>query len=299
MEFSPGNPTHELITYDNPFMSVRIFEADTKRDGGSRWHYHKELEILVIREGRLDIHVEEDHYVMNGGDVLLIGAKELHRDRIFKEYGISYVVFQFDIERYLENSTLPFYRAFSEPGFPLHKLNYIMTENKEVRTLITEAVLEILQEVKRKQEGYEMAVSLNIKRIVLALLRNDTRKLIRLKEQGELLRLKPVLDYVEAHLGDKIQVEDVCRIANVSYYYFVKYFKKIMGMSFLEYVNYKKIKKAERILLTKDVSVSQVAESIGMPNMAHFYKVFKKFNHCSPNEYRKKMGWNGRETATY
>ncbi|MNY48019.1 HTH-type transcriptional activator Btr [compost metagenome] len=112
-----------------------------------------------------------------------------------------------------------------------------------------------------------------------------------MKEQGELLRLKPVLDYVEAHLGDKIQVEEVSRIANVSYYYFVKYFKKVMGMSFLEYVNYKKIKKAERILLTKDVSVSQVAESIGMPNMAHFYKMFKKINQCSPNEYRKKREW--------
>ena len=85
-------------------------------------------------------------------------------------------------------------------------------------------------------------------------------------------------------------MEEVCRIANVSYYYFVKYFKKVMGMSFLEYVNFKKIKKAERMLLTQDVSVTQVADSIGMPNMAHFYKVFKKYNQCSPNEYRKKMG---------
>jgi AraC-like DNA-binding protein len=292
MEFSHDNPEHELITYENPFMSVKVFEAEFTRDGGTKWHFHKELEILVIRSGMLDIHVEEDRYVMNSGDVLIIGAKELHRDQVYKEHGISYMVFQFDIEQYLENSTLPYYRAISEPGFPLHKLNYILAENPEVRSIIANAVQEILHEVKVKQEGYEMAVSLIIKRIVLALIRNDTRRMIRLKEQVELIRLKPVLDYVESHLGDKIQVEDVCRIANVSYYYFVKYFKKVMGMSFLEYVNYKKIKKAERILLTQDVSVSYVAECIGMPNMAHFYKVFKKFNQCSPNEYRKKMGWN-------
>ena len=104
-----------------------------------------------------------------------------------------------------------------------------------------------------------------------------------------MIRLKPVLDYIDANIEHKIQVEDASRVVNVSYYYFVKYFKKVLGMSFLEYVNFKKIKMAERYLLTKDMSIAEVGEAIGMPNMAHFYKLFKKFNDCSPNEYRKKM----------
>jgi AraC-like DNA-binding protein/mannose-6-phosphate isomerase-like protein (cupin superfamily) len=283
---------NEVINYENPFMSVRILKSAAKRNGGTKWHYHKEIEILCIQDGRLDITVEEDHYILRSGDVLIIGAKELHKDRYYESPGICLLLFQFDIEQYLENSTLPYYRAISEPGFPLHKLNYIFQENREACLKLHSAVQTILQETSEKQEGYEMAVSLQIKSIMLTLLRSDTRRLLQLKEQGEITRLKPVLDYVEQHLGDKIQVEDVCCIANVSYYYFVKYFKKVMGMSFLEYVNFKKIKKAERILLTKDVSVSQVAESIGMPNMAHFYKVFRKYNHCSPNEFRKKMEWS-------
>ncbi|WP_438446166.1 helix-turn-helix domain-containing protein [Gorillibacterium sp. sgz5001074] len=292
MQLTPEQAYNEKIAYENPFMSVRVFELDAKGDGGTKWHYHKELEIIIIRDGLLELDVEDDHYTLQSGDVVLIGAKELHRDRSFAEHGLSYIVFQFDIEQYLENSTLPYYRAISDPGFPLHRLNYIFRENPEARRTLFETIKEIQQEVKEKREGYEMAVSLLIKRIVLVLLRGDSRKLIRLKEQGELLRMKPVLDYVEAHLDERIQVEDACRVANVSYFYFVKYFKKVMGMSFLEYVNYKKIKKAERILLTQDVSVAQAAESIGMPNMAHFYKVFKKINQISPNEYRKKRGWN-------
>lgn len=293
MEFSPEevHEVHnEVIRYENPFMSVRVFHTSSiNRDGGSRWHYHKEIEILVIQDGRLDITVEDTGYSLKGGDVLIIGAKELHRDFYYKEQGVSYTVFQFDIEQYLENSTLPYYRAISMPGFPLHRLNYIFQESPEAARAVGEAVESIFREAQEKRDGYEMAVSLQIKGIVLALLRHDTRKLIRLKDQGEINRLKPVLDYIEEHLGDKIQVEEACRIANVSYFYFVKYFKKVMGMSFLEYVNFKKIKKAERILLTKDMSVSQVAESIGMPNMAHFYKMFRKHNQCSPSEYRKKM----------
>jgi YesN/AraC family two-component response regulator len=54
-------------------------------------------------------------------------------------------------------------------------------------------------------------------------------------------------------------------------------------------VNFRKIKWAERILLTKDLSISEVGERIGMPNMAHFYKMFRKYNECSPKEFQKKM----------
>lgn len=293
MQIAPDRAYNEIIPFDHPFMSVRIFDAIRKQDGGSKWHYHKELEILVIRDGLLEVHVEDDQYVMKAGDVLLIGAKELHRDKIYEKPGISYIVCQFDIEQFLENSTLAYYRTIAEPGFPLHKLNYILQENPDIRRTVYDAVSEILSETKEKRTGYEMAVSMLIKKIMLSFYRHDSQGMLRLKEQGELLRLKPVLDYVEAHLGDKIQVEEASRIANISYYYFVKFFKKVMGMSFLEYVNYKKIKKAERILLTKDVNVSQVAESIGIPNMAHFYKVFRKYNNCSPNEYRRKMDWKG------
>jgi AraC-like DNA-binding protein/mannose-6-phosphate isomerase-like protein (cupin superfamily) len=291
MEISAETAYNEVINYENPFMSVRIFDQRHLKDGGTKWHYHKELEILVIEEGLLEIQIEDDIYNVREGDVVIIGAKQLHRDRVFEKHGLSYIVFQFDIEPYLENSTLPYYRAVSDPGFALHKLNYIFQENEAVRSHVRGSVRDILREVREKQTGYEIAVSMQIKSIILALLRHDNRRLLQMKEYGELLRLKPVLDYVEAHLEDKIQVEDVSKIANVSYYYFVKYFKKVMGMSFLEYVNYKKIKKAERILLTQDVSVSQAADSIGMPNMAHFYKVFRKYNNCSPNEYRKKMDW--------
>jgi YesN/AraC family two-component response regulator len=184
---------------------------------------------------------------------------------------------------------MPYFRFFSETSTPLSRLNYIFQENPESRELVRETVREIYKEWTTKKEGYEIAVNILIKRILLTLLRSDTRKLLSCKDSAELIRLKPVFDYVERNLDGKIHVEDASRAANISYYYFVKYFKKAVGMSFMDYVNMKKIKKAEKILLTKDISVAQVGEQIGMPNMAHFYKIFRKFNRCSPHEFRKKM----------
>ncbi|MOA03582.1 HTH-type transcriptional activator Btr [compost metagenome] len=228
---------------------------------------------------------------MNAGDVVLIGASELHRDRSMSP--LNYIVLQFDLEQFFDHSTIPYMRYFSETQMPLSKANYIFGENSAVNEQAAAHIRQILKEATHKETGYELAVSVLIKQILLLLLRNDSRKVLIEQDNFDRVRLKPVLDYVENHLMDRIQVEEVCKIANMSYYYFVKYFKKTIGLSFTEYVNYRKVKWAERILLTKDLSISEVGERIGMPNMAHFYKMFKKYNDCSPKQFQRKMlVWN-------
>ncbi|MNG14997.1 HTH-type transcriptional activator Btr [compost metagenome] len=121
------------------------------------------------------------------------------------------------------------------------------------------------------------------------LLRNDTRNLAGLTEDSGISRLRPALNYIDEHLTERITVEDVCRILNLSYHYFIKYFKKVMGLSFIDYVNYKRIKKAERLLLTGDLSMMEISYESGIGNMAQFYKLFKRYNQCSPKEFKQRL----------
>ncbi|MDF2926656.1 MAG: transcriptional regulator-like protein [Paenibacillaceae bacterium] len=284
--------TRENVQYQHPFLAIRIFDADrTARPLSAsspvRWHYHKEIEIIVMIKGRYGFYINETPVILQAGDVFLIGANELHTDYPCDD--ASFLVFQFDIQEHLEHSGLPYYRYFAESGVPLSRLNYIFREQPEVRDAVAESIQDIFKESRNKKDGYEIAISIQIKRIILALLRSDVQNLIPTRENADILRLRPVLDYIENHLGDKFQVEEACRLANMSYHYFVKYFKKTMGISFVDYITMKKIKRAERLLLTKDMSIAQIGEEVGMANMAHFYKMFRKFKDCSPNEFRKKM----------
>ncbi|CAM4068429.1 AraC family transcriptional regulator [Paenibacillus alkaliterrae] len=282
---------NEKVAYENPLLSLRIFQTMRDDDGYTNWHYHKQLELLLILEGSLDVYVDEESFHLCPGDVVLIGASELHRDRSARS--LDYIVLQFDLEPFFDQSTIPYMRYFSETQKPLSKANYIFAESNAVKKQAASYIRQILTEATRKETGYELAVSVLIKQILLLLLRNDSRKVLIEQDNFDRMRLKPVIDYVENHLMDRIQVEEVCKIANMSYYYFVKYFKKTIGLSFTEYVNYRKVKWAERILLTKDLSISEVGERIGMPNMAHFYKMFKKYNDCSPKQFQRKMlVWN-------
>lgn len=291
----------EDVVYQNPLLFLKIWEirSDMSEDGTSPnsdlclWHYHKEVEFLAIVNGRLGVQTKHDYVTLGPGDVMVLGSSQLHRTHKAADGELKYVVFQVDLTRHFDQSTLPYLSSFSELTEPLSKLNYIF-DNAAARAQAHALVMDIYTEALHRTRGYELAVSSAIKQLLLLLIRSDNRGILGgMQKDADLLRLRPALDYVDRHLSEKIAVEDVCALLHLSYHYFIKLFKKVIGLSFIDYVNYKRIKTAERLLLTQDISVAEVGERVGIPNMAQFYKLFKRHNACSPKTFKQRMQGGG------
>ncbi len=285
---------NEEVIYQNPLLFLKIWEIFTeseKIDSLEKWpwHYHKEVEFLAIIEGHLGVQHKDNYTVLGPGDVIIMGSSQLHRSHKPFLGDLRYVVFQVDLVKHFDQSTIPYLYCFSELTKPLDKLNYIFNQNEQIKREIHSLIIEIYKESQTQQRGYEIFISSAIKRLILFLLRNDTQDVLNFTEENDVNRLRPVLDYVDTHLADKIYVEDACAMLNLSYHYFIKYFKKTMGISFVDYVNYKRIKKAELLLLTSELSITEVSFEVGISNMAQFYKLFKRLNHCSPKEFKQRM----------
>lgn len=298
MDYNETDAHNELVDYQNHLLRLKIWQIqsldtivhDFKMN---RWHYHKEVEFLLLIEGGLTIQTKHDMRLLQAGDVHLFGSSQLHRTRKELPMPLSYIVLQFDLTQYFDESTMPYLPYFSEARTPLGQLNYIFREQPEVQRQAYNLIMDIYTETQHKSKGYELAISSSVRRLLLLLLRNDTRDMLLGADNAELARLQPALDYVEARLAEKIAIEQACAVLNLSYHYFIKYFKKVMGVSFVDYVNYKRIKKAERLLLTQDISIMEVGESVGIPNMAQFYKLFRRHNQCSPKEFKQRMRGDG------
>lgn len=296
---------NELVDYQNPLLRLKIWQIESPGTTISipkvyQWHYHKEVEFLILTEGGLSIQTKHDTRLLQTGDVHLFGSSQLHRTRKELPMPLSYIVCQFDLSQHFDESTMPYLSYFSEVRRPLGQLNYIFREQPDVQRQAFDLIMDIYKETQNKAKGYELAISASIRRLLLLLLRHDSRDLLQGTDNAELMRLQPALDYVDAHLGEKIAIEQACAVLNLSYHYFIKYFKKVMGMSFVDYVNYKRIKKAERLLLTRDVSIMEIGDAVGIPNMAQFYKLFKRHNQCSPKEFKQRMrGDTSMEQAAY
>ena len=98
-----------------------------------------------------------------------------------------------------------------------------------------------------------------------------------------------VVQYVNKNLDKRISVLDLAELMYLTPDHFSKVFKRIMGMSPCEYIQMKRIERAQALLLTSNMSIMQVAESVGICSPSQFTRLFTKIARCSPKEYRTKQ----------
>jgi YesN/AraC family two-component response regulator len=99
-----------------------------------------------------------------------------------------------------------------------------------------------------------------------------------------LLRIQ---DYILEHLSDtSLRVEDIAQVACMSKSNLLKKMKAIVRMSPGEFVLEIRLKKAKEFLLNDDLSIGNIAYSVGYSDPLNFSKIFKKKTGLSPKDYR-------------
>ncbi len=102
-------------------------------------------------------------------------------------------------------------------------------------------------------------------------------------------RIQPGLDYLEAHIYDPgLNCKTMAELSGVSEVYFRKLFTLIYGLPPKHYIHLTRMEKAKGMLLSREMSVRQVAEETGFSDIYAFSKAFRKANDCTPSEYRRK-----------
>jgi AraC-like DNA-binding protein/mannose-6-phosphate isomerase-like protein (cupin superfamily) len=283
----------EPIHYQSDLLAIKIIEVRNDWELGLlRWHYHKELEFIYVKKGSVVFHTVDQSYRLHKGDVLLIGSNQLHANQRPDCDEAVYLVMHVKLLPYFEPAITPYYHYFSEYHRPLSELNVIFRDNDEVRRLAGQNIRHIFKEMQSQADGFEIAVSLYLKQILLSLYRND-RKRADVRNRTDLHALQPVFQYIDRQLTDKIEMKEACKLLNMSYSYFSKHFKEVVGTSFIEYVNFKRIHMAERHLATKSASINEVARMVGLENITHFYRLFQKYNGCTPKQYVARLRQRG------
>lgn len=105
--------------------------------------------------------------------------------------------------------------------------------------------------------------------------------------------IKRVEAYIQDHFRENINREDVAAIAYITPNYLSKQFRNKKGMNLREYINQIRIEEAKRLLLTTNLSVSEVAGLSGYENISYFSTVFRKHTGMSPIDWRNLEITNG------
>ena len=114
------------------------------------------------------------------------------------------------------------------------------------------------------------------------LLRNRTGHATDLLEQS-VEKAKIIMD---ERVSGEIDLYDLASELDLSYSWFRKTFKEYTGHSPARYFQLLKLQRAQRLLSDTELSIKEIAYSLGYKSTEHFFSIFKKHTGCTPTAYR-------------
>lgn len=105
----------------------------------------------------------------------------------------------------------------------------------------------------------------------------------------DVIQLQTVLNRLIKYPEEKLSMEDAAKMAGMSYAYFSRTFKRTIGQSFVDYCNASKVHRAEELLKSQTISVTDIATSLGFGTVSYFNRIFKQYNGSTPTQYQNKI----------
>jgi len=108
-----------------------------------------------------------------------------------------------------------------------------------------------------------------------------------------------MIAYIDENYQQKIELEDIAKIGGYNVNYTSQFFKRQLGVSFLEYLLRLRLREATVRLVNSEDGVAHIASSCGFADIKAFNVAFKKHFHTTPSEYRKQAKELGRKTKLH
>jgi len=248
------------------------------------YHYHPEYEIVCVPYGSGTRHVGNHFCNYDNGDLVLIGPNLPHSGFGLNAHSLhEEVVVQIKHDVFTNSFlSLP---EMSSINHLMEKAKCGMHFKGETKQKLTNKLLRL-----SKLSLFDRFVELAY---ILQLMANsDEYELLNpeimlpaaMKKNN--MRLQNIFTYVEQHFHEEIDIQKVASLANLSVPSFCTYFKKIMKVTFTDFLNQYRIQRS-CILLQQDKTIADACFECGFNNVTYFNKVFKKFLNTTPSAFKK------------
>lgn len=130
-------------------------------------------------------------------------------------------------------------------------------------------------------------VLLQIEQYLSVLSALDTDKRFTPVQQGAISKMYELRNFLHKYSNASHTLKDLARHINSNETYIKNNFKMVFGLSVFQYLNQVRMQKAQQLLSSSGISVSEVAEIVGYTHATHFTAAFKKYFGFLPKEVRR------------
>lgn len=280
-------PKYEQI--EPPFGSSFVVMQFTEPGQNKHplWHMHPEMEIVFVNGGAGKRYIGNHQSYYEYGDLIMIGPNLPHygfTDRLTNNKSETIIQLREDflgpeIFKAPEMQSIGKLIERSKQGLIFHE-----DTKEKVGAMIEELpamapfermthLLKILKALSEAQD-YDML--------------NAADASLEIEPQDQ-IRINKIYSFVKEHFQRSIKLEEIADLVSMTVPSFCRYFKRLSGKTFTQFVNEYRLVHASKLLAETNTSITEICYECGFNNFSHFNKQFQKFAGKSASAYRNDL----------
>lgn len=241
-------------------------------------HRHEDfLEIILIREGEGTFSIDGRDVAVKAGDLVIYNSTIIHDERTGPDKPLSW-----------------FCVALKQVQWPGLRPNCLIRDGispifpSDSQFPAIDRLLELMfDQLVQERPGHAIATH----HMTQALLAMTLQIILQAEGHGDLgSENEPlahrVITYLDNHFTEAISLEQLAGLFKVSTYYLAHVFKERFGYSPMQYVSRHRIGEAQSLLISTDLSVTEIASRVGYDSPSHFNRQFSKYVGMPPRRYK-------------
>lgn len=283
--------TATALPSTRPFTYEQSFIPGTR----TQMHTHEYLELFYVVEGEYRQNILGQQFTFHKGELCLIDKNCRHQEILD---GNSSTILFFGIKDVIFNEIMTYFRNTERISSFLNMAlleqknlqQYLHFRPKTIHTAsIDHSVSQLLQEIMEHDLASPFILQGLLLRIFKILGNDYDFSLAKKSHKRTNWRLfEEITEYMNLHLAD-ISLTQLVEEFHFHEDYFNRLLKRQIGMTYTEYLQMLRLRKAEELLLNTNDTIDQIAEAIGYHNKGYFYKIFTERHQLTPAQFRKKI----------
>ena len=249
------------------------------------WHFHPEYELVYIQAPSGTRHVGEHISTYTHSDLVLIGSNIPHLNF---DYGVKS-----SYQKVVAHIKVDFVQQHIHSITELNSLIALFNKSKHGVAFNGAIKDEIGSQLFQFEELDPFVQYIRLIEILKRLAIEPDYELLhetpftKKQSEREQGRIRNIYAFVDQNYHQKIELNEMAQLSNMTKEAFCRYFKKATNYTFIEFLNRYRISHSKRFLMAGK-SVSEACFSCGFESLSYFNRTFKKITNENPSAFRKR-----------